>query len=178
MIHLNDYITLKEITINNHVQLYDLMCEIYPKEYKYFWKDDSLWYINNQFHKNNLQKELSEENQQYFFVIYKDEVVGILRLLFKTTIKKFPKEKALKLHRVYLHNKVQGKGIGNAILNFVEEKTKEKKHAILWLEAMEKKPLALKFYKNFGFEVLDEYLYEFDLLKKDHQKMIALYKKY
>jgi len=178
MIHLKKEICLQKITIDNHAQLYNLMCEIYPVEYNHFWLDDSSWYINNQYSKENLQKELEEENQHYFFIIFKNEVVGILRLLFDTKMNSFPNKKGVKLHRIYLHNKVQGNGIGKVILNYVETLVKEKNYDILWLEGMEKKPLALKFYENFGFKKGDEYLYEFDLLKKDYQKMIAVYKNY
>lgn len=178
MINLNKETSLQEIKIHDYSKLYDLMSEIYPTEYSHFWLDDSSSFINNQFNKENLEKELSEKKQQYFFVIYKNEIVGILRLLLDYKMAKFPTKKTIKIHRIYLHNKVQGKGVGKLILNYVENFTKENNYNILWLEAMEKKPQALNFYKNFGFNIGDEYLYEYVLLKKEYQKMIAFYKEY
>lgn len=178
MIKISKHLKLQEITIDKHLVLYNLMNEIYPPEYNHFWLDDSSWYINSQYSKENLQKELLEENQEYYFVVFKDEVVGILRLLFDVRMKNFPDKKSIKLHRIYLHNKVQGNGIGKAVLNYVESVTKENNYTFLWLEGMEKKPSAIKFYEKFGFTKGDEYLYEFDLLKKEYQKMIAVYKEY
>ena len=154
------------------------MSEIYPAEYNQFWLDGSSWYINSQYSKENLQKELSEENQRYYFVVYKEESIGIIRLLFDTAMKNLHHKKAVKLHRIYLLKKVQGNGIGKLVLQYVERLVKSENYAILWLEAMEKKPLALKFYKNFGFIEGNKYLYEFDLLKKEYQKIIAVYKEY
>lgn len=178
MIYINKGINLQEITLNDHIKLYHLMCEIYPREYNHFWLDDSSWYINSQFSKENLKKELAEEKQYYYFVLYEEEVIGIVRLLFDKELEKYPAKKSVKLHRIYLHHKVQGKGIGKAVLQYIETFVKSENYDYLWLEAMEKKPLALKFYQNFGFKKADEYLYEFDLLKKEYQKMIAIYKEY
>ena len=178
MISITEHISLQNITIENHAQLYDLMCEIYPPEYNHFWLDDSSWYINSQYSKENLAKELTEDNQHYYFVVYKEEVIGIVRLLFNLEMKSLPDKRSVKLHRIYLHPKVQGNGIGKAVLNYIETFIKSKNYEVLWLEAMEKKPLALKFYQKFGFKIGDAYLYEFDLLKKDYQKMIAVYKEY
>ena len=178
MLQLTKNLALKTIEVHDHTTLYNLMNEIYPPEYNHFWLDDSSWYINSQYSIENLQKELSEENQCYYFVVFKDEIVGILRLLLNVKMKAFENKKAIKLHRIYLHNKVQGNGIGKAIINYVEQLTKENNYAVLWLEGMEKKSEALNFYKKLGFLKGDEYLYEFDLLKKEYQKMIALYKEY
>jgi len=174
---ISENIFLQELQNNNYGELYELMYRIYPPEYNAFWKDDCSWYINNQYSKNNFQKELLEENQRYFFVIHNDKKVGILRLLFDENPEKISDKKCLKLHRIYLDNKIQGKGIGTAVLKQVDEIAKENNCAFVWLEAMEKKPLAIQFYQRNGYQQFDEYFYEFDLLRKDYQKMMAFHKK-
>ena len=73
---------LREVTLENHQEFYDLMWRIYPPEYAHFWKnEDCTFYINNQFSKETLSKELKEK-QLYYFVVENNESVGILRLKF------------------------------------------------------------------------------------------------
>jgi len=168
-------VQLQNINYNDFDKLHKLMCKIYPSEYNDFWLDDCSWYINNQYSKKNIGKELQEENQLYYFVTFENKTIGILRLL----INKPPKntsEKYMKLHRIYLDNKYHNLGLGTIVLNKVTALAKRNNCTKIWLEAMEKKPLAINFYQKNGFKKIDEYLYEFSLLKKEYQKMIAFCK--
>lgn len=42
------------------------------------------------------------------------------------TIKKFFNKKIVKLHRIYLHPKVHGLGVGSSLLMWIENKAKKK----------------------------------------------------
>jgi len=152
---------LKEITLDNHQEFYDLMSKIYPLEYAHFWKDeDCNFYLNNQFSKENLAKELLEK-QVYFFVTYDNKNVGILRLQFDVYPRKLITQRVLKLHRIYLDSSVQGKGLGSKILQIIDEIAIVNNYKYVWLNAMVKKPKAIKFYLKNGYKVFDEYPYDF-----------------
>ena len=168
---------LEAIKLDNHQAFYNLMWRIYPTEYAHFWKnEDCNFYINNQFSKETLSKELDEEKQLYFFVVDKGEYVGVLRLKFDEYPKKLTDKKCIKLHRIYLDAKVQGKGLGTKISQFIDEVTKLNGYEFIWLNAMEKKRNAIQFYLKNGYQVFDEYPYDFNLLKEEYQQMLAMYK--
>ena len=166
---------LKEITLENHQEFYDLMWRIYPPEYQHFWKDENCtYYINNQFSKETLIKELAEDKQLYYFVVDNKENVGILRLKFdEFPSKKIDQKRVVKLHRIYLDSKVQGKGLGSKILNFIDEVVKLNDYEYVWLNAMIDKPSAVNFYLKNGYDIFDEYEYDFDLIKPELRRMQA-----
>ena len=165
---------LREVTLENHQEFYDLMWRIYPPEYAHFWKnEDCTFYINNQFSKETLSKELKEK-QLYYFVVENNENVGILRLKFD----EFPNKtidatRVIKLHRIYLDPKVQGKGLGTKTLNFIDEVARLNNYKYIWLNAMLDKPSAVSFYLKNGYKVFDMYHYDFDLIKPELRQMMA-----
>ncbi|MFQ3182324.1 MAG: hypothetical protein ACI9Z4_001933, partial [Polaribacter sp.] len=110
MITLSENIQLKPILSSDSVALFKLMKEVYPLAYSHFWLDKGDWYVNSQYSTAHILKELSVENAEYYFVIYKDEIVGNFRFVWDEKLVGLSEEKQVKLHRIYLHQKTQGKG--------------------------------------------------------------------
>ena len=176
MIQLSEEISLKEICAENIGKLYDLMCTIYPLAYSHFWADNGNWYINSQYSKENILKELSEEETEYYFIVFKDEIIGNLRIIWDENLEGLSEEKQVKLHRIYLHQKTQGNGICKKILSWLEEKAVKKGYKIIWLDAMNEQPQAFQFYKKLGFKYHSHTFLEYDLLHKEVRKMSQVYK--
>jgi len=176
MIYLTEKISLKEISAENTGKLYVLMCNVYPLAYSHFWADNGNWYINSQYSKENILKELSEEETEYYFIVFKDEIIGNLRIIWDENLEGLSEEKQVKLHRIYLHQKTQGNGIGKKILSWLEEKAVKKEYKIIWLDAMNKQPQAFQFYKKLGFKYHSHTFLEYDLLHKEVRKMSQVYK--
>jgi GNAT superfamily N-acetyltransferase len=176
MIHLTEQLSLTEISLENENQLYDLMCVIYPLAYSHFWTDNGDWYVNSQYSKENILRELSEEKTDYYFVVYKDEIIGNLRIIWDENLEGLSEEKQVKLHRIYLHQKTQGNGIGKKLVSWLENEAKEKGYKIIWLDAMNKQPQAFQFYKKLGFKYHSHTFLEYDLLHEDVRKMSQVYK--
>lgn len=150
---LTETLSLQAITLNDFDKLYHLMNEIYPKSYESFWTDKGRWYVNSLYNLANIQTELAETNAAFYFVNFEQEAIGILRVLYHETYPKFPKLKATKLHRIYLHPKTHRKGVGKALMNWTIEQAKIAGDEILWLEGMDTKPEAILFYKKMGFRI-------------------------
>jgi hypothetical protein len=113
MIYINSQISLQPIQLEDSKLLFELMQKIYPQAYDYFWEDGGIWYVNSQYSKDNIKEELAQKNADYYFVVYNEELVGNFRIIWDEFIPDFEdKLKSVKLHRVYLHAKTQGNGIG------------------------------------------------------------------
>lgn len=177
MIQVNQNITLEPITINTSDTLYELMKEIYLQAYDYFWKDSGAWYINAQYNKENVLKELLEDNASYFFVLYQGERIGNFRIIWNEELPGLETFKTVKLHRIYLHNKVQGKGVGKQLLFWLESTAKEKQYELIWLDAMNEKTQAFEFYKKLGYQYHSHCFLDFELLYDRYRQMSQLYKK-
>ena len=177
MITLSENIQLKPILSSDSVALFKLMKEVYPLAYSHFWLDKGDWYVDSQYSTTHILKELSVENAEYYFVIYKDEIVGNFRFVWDEKLLGLSEEKQVKLHRIYLHQKTQGKGIGKELLAWLDEKAQQKGYEIIWLDAMDEQPQAFEFYKKMGYKYHSHTFLPFDLLHKEVRKMSQVYKK-
>lgn len=177
MIRVSQNLCLQQITSSDSENLYNLMQEIYPLAYEHFWEDKGEWYINSQYSKENIFKELSEENTDYYFVIYEGEIIGNFRIIWNRKLEGLFEDNQVKLHRVYLHQKTHGKGIGKKLLFWLEEIAKQKGYQVIWLDAMDEQPQAFQFYKNLGFKYHSHTYLPYELLHIELRKMSQVYKK-
>lgn len=177
MIQITQNITLKIITKSDSKGLYTLMKEIYSSAYQHFWKDKGDWYVNSQYSKENIEKELLEVNSDYYFVVFNDKIVGNFRVLWDQILPGFENIKSTKLHRIYLHPKTQGNGIGKTLLTWLEKTAQQKGCELIWLDAMDEQPQAFQFYKKQGYQYHSHIFLDFDLLHEDVRKMSQIYKK-
>ena len=81
MIRVSENIVLKPILNSDTKTLFQLMKEIYPLAYSHFWEDKGAWYLISQYSEKNILKELSQKNADYYFVIYKNEIIGNFRII-------------------------------------------------------------------------------------------------
>lgn len=178
MISISEHIQLQPITIEDHAKLVALMEHIYPPAYKYMWtNEDCNFYFGHFYNLENLKKELVEVEAEYYFVHYKTHLVGILRMHFNKTLKSMPEKSACYLNRIYLSEEVQGKGIAQELLKWLEQKARLKGNELIWLEAMDSKDQALKFYHKLGFVKSHKTRLDFELLLDQFKGMLVLYKK-
>lgn len=175
-IHISDEVYLKPVTVKDHKRMFDLMKRIYPPAYEHFWNDDGSWYVNGLYNIDNISKELSEENTLYALVYYQDKIIGVFRLVYQLDTNYNTNKDYIKLHRLYLDQSIQNKGIGSKIMHWLINHSKEEGFNYLWLEAMEKKPQALHFYEKLGFGIVDKVYLDFPLLIDEYRGMFKMIK--
>ncbi|MCH3881330.1 MULTISPECIES: GNAT family N-acetyltransferase [Tenacibaculum] len=176
MIKVTENIQLQPILSSDSDRLFTLMKEVYPLAYAHFWQDNGDWYVNTQYSKENILKELSQEKTEYYFVLFKGEIIGNFRIIWDEELEGLSEEKQVKLHRIYLHKNTQGNGIGKTLLSWLDKKAKEKGYTIIWLDAMDAQPQAFQFYKKLGYKYHSHTFLPFDLLHDEVRKMSQVYK--
>ena len=176
MLQITEHIGLKPITEVDATALFTLMNEVYTAAYKHFWKDQGNGYIQRQYGAENIVKELREEQTAYYFIVVNEEVVGNFRVLWNRELLGFPHKKSAKLHRLYLHPKSHGQGIGKTLMNWLENTAKERRYDLIWLDAMDAQPKAFQFYENLGYQYHSHCLLDFKELYDAFRKMSQLYK--
>lgn len=177
MIKITEQLFLKAIKSTHTKTLYTLMQEVYALSYSSFWKDKGQWYIDSQYAKEVVLKELLETNADYYFIVFNNEVVGIFRFVWDQKLKENSEEKQVKLHRVYIHPKAQHNGLGKTLLTWLEEKAQTQGYTLIWLDAMNEQPQAYQFYKKQGYKHYSHTFLTYDLLHYKVRKMSQLYKK-
>lgn len=176
MIKISENIQLKEVLNSDAEFLFRLMKEIYTPAYQHFWTDKGAWYINSQYSKENILKELSDKKARYYFIIFNDEIIGNFRFIWDENLEGLLEEKQVKLHRIYLYPKTQGSGIGRLLIAWLEKKAKQKDYQIIWLDAMNEQQNAFQFYKKLGYIYYSHIFLPFDLMHESFRKMSQVYK--
>ena len=131
MITINSHLSLQPIKIEDQPKLLELMQEVYPDAYGHFWKDDCSWYLNHIYSLESLKKDLATPQSHNHFILYKNEAVGIFKYVYNQTYTPLSPLKGLKLHRLYLHPSVQGKGIGRDIMQYGERLARKLDYKII-----------------------------------------------
>lgn len=175
VLKISELVSLKAIKINDAEKLLSLMRTIYVPPYKHLWEDNGNWYVQNTFNSVVLNNELTEVNAGYYFVEFKCETIGILRIVHNISLKDFENKKASKLHRIYLDPKVHGKGIGKLLMDWSAQEAIKNNSKLIWLEAMDSQEQALKFYKQLAYEISGDFKLEFELMHKHLRGMYRMY---
>ena len=173
---ISDSISLKVIKQSDSDSLLNVMNTIYVPPYKHLWQDGGVWYVQYTFNSNALMTELADNNAGYYFVEYKNERIGILRIVHNISLKDFEDKKASKLHRIYLDPKVHGKGIGKLLMDWSAQEAIKNNSKLIWLEAMDTQGQALKFYEKLGYQISGDFKLEFDLMHIHLRGMHRMYR--
>jgi GNAT superfamily N-acetyltransferase len=176
MIKVTEKIYLKTVLSSDTAALFTLMKEIYPPAYYHLWTDKGDWYVNTQYAKEPILKELLAENSENYFILFNDKVVGNFRFIWDEKLAGLSDEIHVKLHRIYLHPKMQGNGIGKKLLAWLYAKALSKGYKIIWLDVIDAQPQAFQFYKKRGYQYHSYVSLPFQLLYESVRRMSQLYK--
>lgn len=191
MITISDQIALQPITLEDQLDLFELMQRIYPPAYKHFWEDQGNWYLNSLYTPDNLKKELQEKGSYYYFIRYFDKqsisfresvnskkhtTIGIFKVIENCVYPEQPSALSFKVHRIYLDTTIQGKGIGKQLMRYAEKRAKKTRHNLIWLDAMDQHPQAMAFYEKLGYIKGGLQQLDFELLHDMYRPMWYLYK--
>lgn len=162
-------IQFSPVLLQDHSKLYSLMEKIYLPAYSKIWKDGGKWFLNRNYSLENLKKELDDPRARFFFILNGNQEIGIVRYLIPSSSRIYPIPAATKLHRLYLHEDFQGKGIASQTIKMVETDSQINGIHTLWLEVMEFKKQAKRFYEKSGFELSTTYLIDFEQMLPEYR---------
>lgn len=168
---VSDDIFLRLLSLSDFETFFSFMQRVYPQAYRHIWEDGGDWYVHETFGYTNFAKELVGENSPYFLVFKKEKLIGILKLEFAVSFLNSPEKNAIKLHRIYLDEEVWGQGIGQVLLNWLIEYSKNKGYKMIWLEVMDFHESAIKFYQKVGFEIFESFRLSFEKMHENYRGM-------
>jgi diamine N-acetyltransferase len=108
-------------------------------------------YLERAFNLKQLEKELSNNSSQIFFVYFNNEVAGYLKVNTSDAQSEEMGDESLEIERIYIKNKFQKHGLGKFLLNKAIEIAVEHNKKEIWLGVWEKNENAIAFYKKMGF---------------------------
>jgi diamine N-acetyltransferase len=168
-------LSIQPIHIEDAPALSALAGEIYYPHYSHFWDDGGAWYVDNAFRISQLEREIADSRNQFYFVVDSNEKVGFLKLRPNNQLAN-TEGNGFEVERIYLHEKTTGKGIGKALMQFAFEMATAQQKDYVWLKAMDKSHDAVRFYKSLGFEICGTSILDYELLKPELRGMVAMKK--
>lgn len=169
---------IRDCNLNDLEQLLDLSFYTFYETFGEVTAKESIdTYTKNAFTRENLTKELLDENSSFYFVYFKDKLAGYLKINISTSQTEPMGEEHLEIQRIYLKNEFQGLGLGRLMIEKAFEMAKKYKKRFIWLGVWEFNYNAFNFYSKMGFEKVGrhdfymgaekqtDYIMEKDLLK-------------
>jgi ribosomal protein S18 acetylase RimI-like enzyme len=107
-------------------------------------------FMNEQFNKEALMKEVGAEGNIFLLAFINEEVVGYVRMREGEKRSEFENKSSIEIARIYTIQ--HSKGTGSALMQKCIEVAKELKREIIWLGVWEHNQRAIDFYTRWGFE--------------------------
>lgn len=108
-------------------------------------------YLDKAFNLEQLEKELSDTSSQFFFIYFKNELAGYLKVNINGAQTEEMGEETLEVERIYIKKSLKKHKLGTKLLAKAIEIATEYRKKQIWLGVWEKNETAIAFYKNMGF---------------------------
>jgi len=126
--------------------------------YQTFAKDnteaDMDLFMNEQFTREKLMKEVEEDAGIFLLAYHNNEALGYARMRIDNKLKD---EAAVEIARIYAADKAIGKGVGKALMQTCLQIAEEMHMKAVWLGVWEKNQRAIAFYEKWGFVKFGEH---------------------
>lgn len=116
-------------------------------------------YLENNFSKEQLTKEVENSHSEFYFAILENEVIGYFKINFSEAQTELTGVNTLEVERVYVRNNYHGKGVGQQLLDYAIQIAMQKNMQSVWLGVWENNHRAISFYKKNGFVTFDTHVF-------------------
>lgn len=108
-------------------------------------------YLERAFTLEQLERELTNLNSQFYFVYLNNEVAGYLKVNTADAQSEKMGIESMEVERVYIRTSFQKHGLGKLLLNKAIDLAFEQNKKKIWLGVWEKNENAIAFYEKMGF---------------------------
>jgi ribosomal protein S18 acetylase RimI-like enzyme len=110
-------------------------------------------YLKKAFNLISLEKEVSDAQNQFYFLENESGIVGYLKFRINNPHHFVPENNSCKLERLYLLKQHTNSGIGTKALWFVIEQAKQYEQSKIYLYVWTENSPAIQFYEKMGFQI-------------------------
>lgn len=108
-------------------------------------------YLERAYNLMQLETELSNTSSDFFFIYFKNEIAGYLKVNTNDAQSEQMGNDSLEIERIYVRKKYQKEGLGKYLITIALEIAKERNKKKIWLGVWEKNENAIAFYQKMGF---------------------------
>ena len=125
----------------------------------YFEQDDPqdlADYLHESVNPEKISAELASADTEFFILFRNNCAVGYAKMRTGAKAECIKSENSIELQRIYLVERVYGKGVGEALLEFCLDNARRRGFEIVWLGVWQENPRAIRFYEKHGFRKVGE----------------------
>lgn len=165
-------IEIKKISLEEITQLQEIGRQTFQETFSESNSEENMIsYLEEGFSDEKLTAELTDENSEFYFAIFDNEVIGYLKINFGASQTELKDNKALEIERIYVSKEFHGKSVGQLLYIKAIEIAKEQNSEYVWLGVWEENHRAIQFYKKNGFVEFDKHIFK---LGNDEQTDIMM----
>ncbi|MBK6363413.1 MAG: GNAT family N-acetyltransferase [Saprospiraceae bacterium] len=165
-------INIQKVTIDNIDQLQKIGRQTFFETFASGNTEENMRnYLEEGFSKEKLTAELNDNNAEFYFATFNNNVIGYLKVNFGQSQTELKDDRALEIERIYVLKEFHGKRVGQMLFNKAIEIAKQKRVDYVWLGVWEENPRAINFYRKNGFVEFDKHVFK---LGNDEQTDIMM----
>lgn len=165
-------INIQKVTIDNIDQLQKIGRQTFFETFASGnTEENMIKYLDEGFSIAKLTTELNDDNAEFYFATYDNNVIGYLKLNFGQSQTELQDNRALEIERIYVLKEFHGKSVGQLLYAKARQIARQKRADYVWLGVWEENPRAIYFYKKNGFVEFDKHVFQ---LGNDEQTDIMM----
>ena len=153
-------IEIHRATIANIDELQKISRDTFLETFAHSTSEENMrHYLENNFSKEQLKKEIEQEYSEFYFAKLEDAVIGYLKINYSGAQTELNDQKSLEVERIYIGKEFYGKGVGQLLLDFALKIGKQQQMDYVWLGVWEENQRAIQFYLKNGFITFDKHVF-------------------
>ncbi|MBK8546933.1 MAG: GNAT family N-acetyltransferase [Saprospiraceae bacterium] len=165
-------INIQKVTIDNIDQLQKIGRQTFFETFAFGNTEENMRnYLEEGFSKEKLTAELNDNNVEFYFATFNNNVIGYLKLNFGQSQTELQDDRALEIERIYVLKEFHGKSVGQLLYDKAKQIARQKRADYVWLGVWEENPRAINFYRKNGFVEFDKHVFK---LGNDEQTDIMM----
>lgn len=117
-------------------------------------------YMALKFTESAFEAELNDANNLFHLLFVEEELVGYSKIILNSPYMDKTPSNSTKLERLYVLEKFHGTSIGKNLMDFNVQLAKANKQCGLWLYVWTENHRAIRFYKKYGFQKIDDTVFQ------------------
>jgi diamine N-acetyltransferase len=147
---MSDELEIRTASIEDINTIGYLAYQVWPQAYKHFLSLEQLQYMLNKLYSPaSLQQQMLKDHHIFLIAELEEEPVGFV------SYSSLPTPGIFKIHKLYVHTSLHGKGVGKALLDAVIDEIRPLKATAVQLN-VNRHNVAKSFYEKQQFTILKE----------------------
>jgi ribosomal protein S18 acetylase RimI-like enzyme len=156
-----EFIEIKKVYLNDIKLLQNISRDTFFETFANYNSVQNMnKYLDESLSISKLEKEMKNENSEFYFASLNDEILGYLKVNFANAQTELKDGISLEIERIYVLKEFHGRNVGQSLYQKAIQIAKDHDLSYVWLGVWENNKRAIQFYLKNGFVEFDRHLFK------------------